>query len=366
MKKGYKRLLIYEFIICLILILNSFVSSILNDYILIFKVCFGFEKDKHRYIKDIIMEIIINLIIFFLLYYLFGLIIGFAKTDNYFSLNSIIKFIIPIFLIVVVKEFLRYMILVKSEGCKLLTYTTCVMFVLIDITSAIYYSKFGSNVDNFMFFALTLLPAISTNIVCTYITQKTGYKPVIVYLLVTNLYRYLLPIVPNPNIYLVAVIDLLLPVFIGFRVYRFYLKDYDKEVERKENKSSFIGLAIPTLLIIFLVYITSGYFHYYAIAIASGSMEPEISKGDVAIVEKIDDDYSKLKVGQVIAYNYDNIIVVHRLVRIVKIGDEYFYYSKGDANISDDDYLIEGNMIIGIVKHKVPYVGIPTVWLNEL
>ena len=70
MKKGYKRLIAFETITCLIFILNSFVSNILSRYTFIlfllviliaFKKLFGLEKDKHRYVKDIILDTVIFL-----------------------------------------------------------------------------------------------------------------------------------------------------------------------------------------------------------------------------------------------------------------------------------------------------------------
>ncbi len=375
MKKGYKRLLLFELIIFIILILNSFVSNILSNYFmfaflliitLIFRKIFGFEKNRNRYSKDIIFDVLISLLVFFLLYYLLGIVIGFARTGNYYTINNIFKFIIPIILIVIIKEILRYMMLKKAEGSKIATIVTCLLFILIDITSSIYYGDFNSNYEKFIFLALTLLPTISSNIVCTYVTKKVGFVPVIIYLLITRLYLYLIPIVPNPNEYISSIVNFLLPIIVGYRVYSFFQKDYDAEVERTKHSNQAISLIIPGILIIFLVYITSGYFHYYAIAIASGSMSPTIKKGDAVIIEKIDGNYENLKEGQVIAYKYDDVTIVHRLYKIMKIGDEYFFYTKGDANASIDNWVVEEDMIIGTVSLKVPFIGMPTVWLNEL
>ena len=184
-----------------------------------------------------------------------------------------------------------------------------------------------------------------------------------------NLYIYLLPVIPNPNEYLTSLIRFLLPILVAYRVYNFYKKDITKkEVEEVEisKTNKFIALLIPTIIVIFLVYITSGYFKYWAIAIISGSMSPNINKGDVVIVEKINKDYSKLRKGQVVAYKYHGIIVVHRLEKILKIGDTYYFYSKGDANKDIDNYQIDEDMIIGVVNLKIPYIGYPTVWLNTL
>ena len=375
MKRGYKKLLIFQLIMFLILILNSFIHNILGNYSTIiflvlttiaFKFIFGIEKDRHRFTKDIIFDVIIFLLTFFLLYYLSGIIIGFARTDNYYNVNGIITFIIPIIITTIVKEFLRYQVIMKSEGSKLLTILSCILFIFLDVTNPIFYNGFASKYDTFIFFALTLLPAISSNIVCSYLTYKVGYKPNILYLLVINLYQYLLPLVPNPNEYLASLVNFLLPILLGVKLSRFFNLTMDEEIERDYNKKGIISLIIPTILVIILVYFTSGYFHYYAVAIASGSMEKVISKGDIVVIEKLDAEYVKLKEGQVIAYTYNGVLVVHRIVRIIKQDGQYYVYTKGDANPNEDNYVVEQDTIMGTVKAVVPYLGLPTVWLNEI
>ena len=375
MKRGYKKLLIFQLIMFLILILNSFIHNILGNYSTIiflvlttiaFKFIFGIEKDRHRFTKDIIFDVIIFLLTFFLLYYLSGIIIGFARTDNYYNVNGIITFIIPIIITTIVKEFLRYQVIMKSEGSKLLTILTCILFIFLDVTNPIFYNGFASKYDTFIFFALTLLPAISSNIVCSYLTYKVGYKPNILYLLVINLYQYLLPLVPNPNEYLASLVNFLLPILLGFKLSSFFNLTMDEEIERDYNKKGIISLIIPTILVIILVYFTSGYFHYYAVAIASGSMEKVISKGDIVVIEKLDAEYEKLKEGQVIAYTYNGVLVVHRIVRIIKQDGQYYVYTKGDANPNEDNYVVEQDTIMGTVKAVIPYLGLPTVWLNEI
>ncbi|MBE6152530.1 MAG: signal peptidase I, partial [Firmicutes bacterium] len=104
---------------------------------------------------------------------------------------------------------------------------------------------------------------------------------------------------------------------------------------------------------------------YYALAIATGSMEPKISRGDIVIVEKIEDRIAELEVGRVIAYNYNEVVVVHRINKIVEEDNERFFYTKGDANNHVDNYVIKEDMIIGTVDFAVPYAGFPTVWINQ-
>lgn len=374
MKKGYKKLLIFQLILLVIFIFNSFVSSILTKYnqiifliiiLIFFKFLFGFEKDRHRYIKDLILETIIFLLTYFIIFYLSGIIIGFAKTTNYYTLSGFTDFIIPLILSIILKEYLRYMMLTKSEYCKLLNVTTVILFIIFDVSNAIFYNSFSNNYDSFMFISLTLLPAIGNNIVCSYISRSSGYKPVILYLLCINLYQYLLPIIPNPNEYLLSVINLLVPFSYGFSIYRFYSRVKDEDILRDYNKKK-INSLIPALIIsIIAVYFTSGYFKYYMVAIASGSMTPNINKGDVVIIEKTN-NYEEIEVGQVMAYKYNNVIVVHRVIRKINDDGSYYFYTKGDNNLDEDNYPIKEDMVIGVVDIKIPYIGIPTVWLNNL
>ena len=375
MKTGYKKLLIIQSIILLILLINSFFLNILDNYIkiiflllviVIFKKNIGIERDNHRYTKDIIFEILIFLLVFFIIYYLLGIIIGFAKTENYYTINGIIKFIIPIILIVILKEYLRYSMIMKAEGSLLLVITTIILFILFDSSNAIFYNSLKTKYDLFSLFSLTLLPVISTNIICSYLVYKVGYKPSIVYLLIIELYQYLIPIVPNPNEYLSSVIKFLLPIYLLHILNKFYKQNHEEELNRDYKKKNILSILMPTFLISILVYFSSGYFKYYSIAIASGSMEKVLSKGDVVIVEKIKDDYKSLKEGNIIAYKYEGIIVVHRIEKIIKNKNKLKIYTKGDANKNIDNYVVEEEYVIGKVKFKVPLIGLPTVWLNEL
>ena len=375
MKRGYKKLLIFEIIVFAILLINSFVSNILGTYrtvafllitIGLFKVFFGFERDRHRYIKDVMIEIFIFLLIFFILFYLLGIYIGFARIENYLNFYGIKTFILPVILITILKEFLRYQMVSKSDGNFILTCMTCILFILVDITDPIYYANFKTSYGAFIFLAMTLFPAISTNIVCTYITKKVGYKPILLYLLIMNLYQYIIPIIPNPDKYITSVIRLVVPVLMVFRIRKFFKMDEDEDLDRNYNKKHYWFIVIPTVFIIVMVYFTSGYFHYHAIAIASGSMEPKIYKGDVVVIEKLDGKYSELKEGQVIAYRYEGIMIVHRLIKIEKVGDEYYFYTKGDNNANEDNYAVRQEMVYGTVDVKIPFIGIPTVWLNEI
>jgi len=297
---------------------------------------------------------------------LFGIFIGFYQANNYYTVRGFKIFIIPIVLFVILKEFLRYQILSKSEGSNLLFILTTILFMFLDISTSIYYESFSSLYDIFKFVALIFLPSVSKNIACTYISSKSGYLPNILWLLVTSLYVYLIPIVPNPNEYLLSLIRFLFPFVIIYRVSSFYQKVHDRVIERDYKKLNRIPLVLSIIVMLIIVYFTSGYFKYVAIAIASGSMSPEFFRGDVVVIDKIENNYSLIKEGNIIAYKYGDVVVVHRVINIVKDKNEYYFYTKGDANETADNYAVRGDMVIGIVSFKIPYIGFPTVWFNDL
>ena len=375
MKNGHKRLLFFELIIIVLLLLNNFVSSILSGYwkvlffiilLVLFKYLFGFEKDRNRYWKSVCLEVIIFLLAYFLIYYLSGLIFSFYKPINYYTFSNVKNIFIPLVLSIILKEILRYMMLKKSEGSKRLIVSTSVLFILIDLIGKFNAGTFKTPYTIFMFLALYVLPAISKNVVCSYMSIKVGYRPPILYLLVIEMHVYLLPLIPNPNEYIYALFQLLAPFVLLYRLYVFYKADRDEDIERVVHKKRVLGLIPCAIIISILAYLTSGYFRYHALVIGSGSMVPNIHKGDVVIVEKNKKRIEDLEIGQVIAVKHENIIVVHRLVKKIQANGQYYAYTKGDANNDIDSYKISDDMIYGVVNVKIPYIGYPTVWLNNL
>ena len=373
MKKGEKRLLIFELVLFVILLLNSFVFGILTGIkmslflvtvLLLFKAIFGFEKSEFRVTKITILDTIIFILIFLILYYLFGLIIGFAKLGNYYTWGGLRDYIIPIIVLGIIREIIRYNFILKADDNKLLIYSSVFVFVLFDITSALYYGTFNDAMHAFKFIALTLLPAISYNIYATYLTKRAGYKSIIIYALVIGLYQYIIPIVPNAGEYLTSIVNILLPLILLYRLSSTIKNETDEEINRDYNKKDYVFLAIGSLIVGVLVYFSSGYFAYHAVAIATGSMSPSINRGDIVIIKK--KNVGEIEVGDVIAYDYHEVMVVHRVSRKVKVDDGFYYYSKGDSNAEEDNYIIKRDMIEGKVKLRIPYLGIPTVWLNEL
>lgn len=375
MKNSYKKILIFETILFIMLILNSFIDNILNRFsiviflliaVLIFKKLFGTEKNKKRYTKDIIFELLILFLISFIIYYLFGIIVGFYQNENFLTFYGIKEILLPLVLLIIIKEYLRFIILTKCEGNNLLYVSTCILFIALDMTNIFNLSNLSNKIKFFEFIALYFIPSISNNIVACYIAIKSNYKVNWFWILIMELYIYVLPLIPNPGNYIMSIIKTIFPFLVLIKVKKFYDKEKDEYITREYRKKQIIPLIVISLIIIIIVYFTSGIFKHQVIAIASGSMEPYISRGDVVVIEKVPKDSNKLVEGQVIAYKYEGVMVVHRIEKIVETDGIRYYYSKGDANKDIDNYVIYEENIIGVVNIKIPLLGLPTVWLSEI
>ena len=97
------------------------------------------------------------------------------------------------------------------------------------------------------------------------------------------------------------------------------------------------------------------FFGWKPFIILSGSMESEIMPGDIAIVQEIDVD--KLKVGDVIAFKSEDIVITHRISEIKKENGIIKYITKGDNNNTDDMDAVLQKQVEGIYKFRIPKLG---------
>lgn len=374
MKKSHKRLLVFEVSLFVIIILLGFMTKILSSYTkilfilaltVLFKLFFGLEKNRNANVKNVIIEVLIFFFVVFILFYLGGLYTGFYKSPDFISFEVFFKFVLPIILTVICTEVFRYSVFKKSEGSTLVIITSVIFFILLDLAPNFSVHIFDSKRAAFNFFAFFLAPSLSNNIAASYIAYKAGYKPNIVWLLIINLYMYLLPIIPDYGNYITCIIECVSPILLLLSMKRYFYNEADEKIDRDYNKPILIASILPMCFLLLIIYLTCGKFTYTAMAVASGSMVPTFHRGDVVVVKKVE-DYTKLKEGDVIAFNAGDVITVHRIL-IIDIEDgNYYFYTKGDANKSMDNFVLDGSAIIGTVEVIVPYVGYPTVWLSEV
>lgn len=377
MKKGFNKILILEIILLIFLLFNSFVFKIANMYVIsgimlpfliLMIVLNGFEKDNYRYKKDVLLNIIIFLLMYYFITYFLGLFSGFVKSSYSLSFINIIKNTFPVISLILISELMRYVLFNKTKRNLPCLIIGCLLFVMVDVNTMVHIYDVKTALGITKMICLVVFPSITKNIFLTYLTMKVGYKNGIIYRLITELSTYLLPIFPDFGEYINVLLKTVLPIALMARLNNmFNYYSVRKIKDSRYNNRKLVLYSVITFALLTIVLLTSGLFTYQALTIGSGSMSPAIEKGDVIILKSMkNEEARKIKKGDVLVYNHDNKIIVHRVIKKSNNGETISFKTKGDYNNAKDSWIVKQEDVIGIVKFRIRWVGMPTVALNEL
>lgn len=98
---------------------------------------------------------------------------------------------------------------------------------------------------------------------------------------------------------------------------------------------------------------------YCPLIVLTGSMEPEISSGDLIIVKQIDS--SEVKENDIIAFfdpdGNGQSILTHRVVNVTEEDGKTAFITKGDANNSEDRQPVPSDQLVGGYVLRIPGMG---------
>lgn len=101
-------------------------------------------------------------------------------------------------------------------------------------------------------------------------------------------------------------------------------------------------------------------FGYQVKTVLSGSMEPTFMTGSVIAVKPLNQEESKsLAKDDIITFQTaDDMLITHRVMDVVKSGDQVMYETKGDNNNAPDlDLVLSDNVRGQYANFTVPYIG---------
>ncbi len=376
MKKSEKKILTVEIILILTFIFNIFVLKNSNQYLIatvlaialaLLYLMVGFEKDNLKLKRDLLMTTLIYVISYYILTYILGIFFEFLRSPYSLSLVTFLRNVTPVLVFIFAKELLRYEISTKGERNGLLILLSIVLFILVDTSTVLYKYDLTNVSDLVKFLEVSFFPLAAENVMLTYLVMKGGYTSAITYQVVMKMPIYVVPIVPNINTYIDVIFRIVFPLLLLHSLYGEVSGNKERQLEkaRSNHLAKRIVFSVSVVILVVTVYLTSGLFTYYAVTIGSGSMIPNLGVGDIVIVRKTK-DYENLEVGDILVYNKETKVVVHRITEKNKVDNEYVFRTKGDANDAEDWYDIYEEDIIGTVKAKVKYLGYPTIWVNKL
>jgi len=96
-------------------------------------------------------------------------------------------------------------------------------------------------------------------------------------------------------------------------------------------------------------------FGYTPLVVVSGSMEPTLHTGDVAVTRPVM-PYD-LQIGDVATYRSELGLITHRIVGLDITPQGHFFQMKGDANLTADPWVIPTERMVSKVVYRIPRVG---------
>ena len=332
---------------------------------------YGYEKKNRRFKYELAFYIFFYCVLFLLVTYIAGLFIGFTSNVYKLNLANLIHNMIPYALLIFISETLRYQISRKGDGSILSFILVTLVMILVDLGLFLATYDLSTGDGQIKYICAIILPSIFKNVALLYFTKRGGMLPSLIYRILLDFKLVVLPIFPKFGIYFDSVINTILPALMMFIIH-IQIKPYIVEEEKPNynlKKMVFVKYVVFTILFIVVLAInllSSNVFKYRIIAIGSGSMTPNIYKGDAIIYKILNKNYDP-QVGEILVFRKESKIIVHRIIEVVDIGnDEKVYYTQGDANANPDGYTIERSSIVGTVKARVRYIGIPSVALQEV
>ena len=296
------------------------------------------------------------------LYYAMGAYAGYAVNNIQFGWFSIGNFILPIGVTIVSAEIIRAKLLCFTD--KYSKITAYMIGVLSEII--IYMAVYDTTQLAQLLLLVGLIGAsITSNLLYNYVSSRFGAGSIIAYRLITVLYAYIIPVLPDVYAFFVSFYRMMTPLFIYWVINRTFVGRESKALARESSVLEKAFGVVACIVMVGFIMLVSCQFSLGAIVVGSGSMTGAIDKGDVVIMQKVDSGES-LREGDIIVFNKRNERIIHRIIKISTVAGTDRYYTKGDVNDSEDEGYVTEDELVGKVVFKVPTIGWPTLWLKEV
>lgn len=371
MKTDKLKVYIMQFVLLTILsfalfVPNIFTRSATAGLLLISAIAIKFlikkEKVESIHANKVTILLVIFAVIYLIAFYLMGLYFDYYRALVTFNVNTVINYIIPTAVIIISSEIIRNKFL--AQNTKFTQIVTFIITVLADLMIYTNIYTISGYDDVIEVIGFTLFASIACNLLYNYNSKRYGIKGNIIYRLITVLYVYIIPYIPNVYVFFRSILRIVYPYTI-YQVLK-YTFETNKQIIAIEDKRKSITLKIVLAVVtVVMAMLISCQFKYGILVIGSGSMTGAINKGDAIFFEQYN-TREEIKEGQVIIFNRDEIRVAHRVVDIKNVNGEKRYTTKGDANEDIDEGYVTNEDIMGICKFRIAYAGFPSIWVRDI
>lgn len=332
----------------------------------VLRIVLGKSLENRKLKKPIMEYTVIAVLVYIITYMVSGLFVTFGKNPFSTTLIGLFTNLWILGVEIVAREYIRYKLInnVYEKDKMKIAVVISIVYIIIQINLGQYINAKLTALIIVKVVCQTLLPLIAKNLLFSYTSIYCGYMPAVIYELITHLYLWLSPILPNAPWVMSAIIDSVIPIILF--LYIRYVKNKLNIFRSKENiiNSDPRNIIILVVLIILAIWFAVGVFPIKPVAIASGSMEKVLYVGDVAIIKKC--NANDVNEGDIIEYQMQGFTVVHRIIQKSQKNGEFYFITKGDNNNSPDSDEVREDQLIGKVIYKIKYIGYPAIWLHLL
>ena len=370
MKKNILIVYSIEILLLVILCLALFVSNIFDKNVLaLLLALFAFittklvkkKNIKSYFSKGATLLMLGFAVIYLIAFYLMGIYFGFYEASAKFNFYTIYTFIIPLSVIIVSSEIIRDRLLsYKGKMSRALVLINMILVDLIVYTGVYDLNRLDDllTVVGFIFFA-----SVACNLLYNYMCVRFGKRAIIIYRLITVLYIYIIPYIPNVYLFFRSFLRMIYP-YIIYLTLEYTYSGANKVSTYGDRTKNAIGTAVVIVIMSLIIALVSCRFAYGILVVGSGSMTGTINMGDAIIFKQYKQQI--ISEGDIILFNKGDIRTVHRVVSVENVNGEYRYYTKGDANQQIDDGYRTKKDIIGVSKVRIAYLGYPTLWIRDI
>ncbi len=325
------------------------------------------EHSRFKGKSEKIKTVIIIQTIYVVVYMLSGLILGYEKSPYSHKFLNILQNSISVLGLAILQEFVRTKLINQTKNITIrITITVLFVFAHIDYLTLI--DNTSTSAVIFKYFSSTLFILILTDALLSFLATAGGFKLNFVYILIDKLLILLSPVFPTENWFITTSIKAI-TLFAIFSFINFEHETKLKRFTRKETQKLNPVHNIPILILVILfVSFVAGLLDYKPISLMSNSMYPMMKRGYVVIGQKIStpEKLKDLAVGDIIQYQLNNSYIVHRIVEIeTDKNGELVFTTKGDNNLANDAKKVKSEQVLSKIVFYIPYIGYPSVWLNE-
>lgn len=320
------------------------------------------DRVRHQMEKSLLIGSVIS--VWFVVYFASGLIVTYVHNAVAAQWQTIVINLLSFGTTAAALEYVRHGLMQLAGRRQLQWFGAVVAFLFsIQQINTLQLNDLHTGVDVVKLLVATVLPALVSSLLATYLAVAVGLWPQLTYRLGIVAIMYLPPIIPKYDWYLAGISWLLLAIAIYAVIDR--TRQEAVPAHHRPRRIKFASDVMFICTMVALVLFMTGAFSYTPQVIMSNSMHPVFSRGSIVIVQKA--SAMDVRVGDIVQYEAPGHMTTHRVKAVDFAADgsgKRIFTTQGD-NSPSPDAPVRSSQIVGIIRAQIPYIGYPTVWLRE-